>query len=128
MILNSAAALLVYGGCKDAGDLEQFGKLAGERDEVTETRDADGRLTSTTTRRVPVIEAAMLAGLANHRALLVRRGMPVTLAKTPIGWRRRDIRRALRTDTNTARTARQTARTSTPKTQPATSSTGPASA
>lgn len=128
MILNSAAALLVFGGCKDAKDLEQFGTLAGERDEVTETRDADGQVISTTTRRVPVIEPAMLAGLANFRALLVRRGMPVVLAKTPIGWKRRDIRRALRADAKTTRKARKAARTRTPKAQPVTTSTGPASA
>jgi type IV secretion system protein VirD4 len=94
MILNSAAAVLVFGGCKDAADLALFGELSGQRDEVTRTRDADGRITSTTTRRVPVIAPAMLAGLANHRALLIRRGMPVALAKTPIAWKRRDVRRA----------------------------------
>ncbi|WP_213456659.1 type IV secretory system conjugative DNA transfer family protein, partial [Rhizomonospora bruguierae] len=94
MILNSAAAVLVFGGCKDAADLAMFGDLAGQRDETTQTRDADGRVTSSSLRRVPVISAAMLAGLPNHRALLIRRGMRVALVRTPIAWRRRDVRRA----------------------------------
>src|SRR6202008_4829209 len=53
LILNSAAAVLVFGGCKDARDLDQFGKLTGEREEITHPRDADGRVASTSTRRVP---------------------------------------------------------------------------
>lgn len=94
MILNSAAAVLVFGGCKDPQDLALFAALAGDRDELVHTRDEHGRVTSTTTRRVPVIPPAMLAGLPNHRALLVRRGMPVALVTTPIAWKRRDVRRA----------------------------------
>lgn len=69
-------------------------QLAGERDEVVEVRDADGQVTSTSTRRVPVIAPSHLASLKNHRALLIRRGMPVALARTPIAWRRRDVKRA----------------------------------
>jgi len=94
MILNSAAAVLVFGGAKDADDLALFGQLAGERDEVVEVRDADGQVTSTSTRRVPVIAPSHLASLKNHRALLIRRGMPVALARTPIAWMRRDVKRA----------------------------------
>src|SRR6266508_2735355 len=94
MILNSAAAVLVFGGCKDAKDLALFGDLAGHREETVHTRDAHGRITSTSTRLVPVIAPAMLAGLPNHRALLVRRGMPVALVRTPVAWRRRDVKRA----------------------------------
>lgn len=107
MILNSAAAVLVFGGCKDAKDLDLFGQLAGERDEVTHTYDAEGHIASTTTRRVPVIAPAMLAGLPNHRALLIRRGMPVALAKTPVAWKRRDVRRDVAAE---ARAAREVAR------------------
>jgi type IV secretion system protein VirD4 len=92
MILNAAAAVLVFGGCKDPEDLAAFTALAGEREEVADTHDAHGRRTSSTTRRVPVISTAMLAGLPNHRAMLIRRGMPVALATTPIAWKRRDVR------------------------------------
>lgn len=94
MILNAAAAVLVFGGCKDPDDLAAFSALAGEREEVAATHDANGRRSSSTTRRVPVISTAMLAGLPNHRAMLIRRGMPVALATTPIAWKRRDVRRA----------------------------------
>ncbi|GAA0432604.1 hypothetical protein Aca07nite_19800 [Actinoplanes capillaceus] len=96
MILNSAAAVLVYGGCKDAADLRAFADLAGEREEITHTRDADGRISSTTSRRTAAIAPAMLAGLPNFRALLIRRGMRAALVSTPIVWKRRDLRRAAR--------------------------------
>jgi type IV secretory pathway TraG/TraD family ATPase VirD4 len=103
MILNAAAAVLVFGGAKDASDLALFGRLAGERDEVTEVRDADGNVTSTSTRKTPVIAASHLASLKNHHALLVRRGMPVALARTPIAWKRRDVRRALAAERKSAK-------------------------
>ncbi len=51
----------------------------------------------------------MLAGLANHRALLIRRGMPVALAKTPVAWKRRDVRRATTAQARVVRAAEQAA-------------------
>jgi type IV secretory pathway TraG/TraD family ATPase VirD4 len=102
MILNAATAVLLYGGAKDADDLAQFGRLAGDRDEETATRDKTGRITARSVRQVPVITAAELAALPNHRALLVRRGMPVALAATPIVWRRRDVKRASRASSTRA--------------------------
>jgi hypothetical protein len=105
MILNAAAAVLVFGGCKDPRDLATFTDLAGERDVTSVVRDANGRVTSSSARRAPVISTAMLAGLPNHRAMLIRRGMPVTLAVTPVVWRRRDVRRAAAGQTRTARAA-----------------------
>lgn len=96
MIVNSAAAVMLFGGCKDDGDLALFGNLIGERDEPVATYGPDGEVISTTTRRVPVISSAMLAALPNHQVLLVRRGMPVALARTPIAWKRPDVRRANR--------------------------------
>ncbi|MDI6101890.1 TraM recognition domain-containing protein [Actinoplanes sp. NEAU-A12] len=114
MILNSAAAVLVYGGCKDAADLRAFADLAGDRDEVTETRDAAGKVTSTSTRPVPVIAPAMLAGLPAFHAMLIRRGMRVVLVRTPIVWKRRDVRRALKQ----AAAASRPAKTARPKPAP----------
>lgn len=96
MIINSAAAVLLFGGCKDPQDLALFATLIGDRPEVSRTWDAEGKVVSSTTRMVPVIPPAMLAALPNHQVLLVRRGMPVALAKTPIAWRRKDVRHANR--------------------------------
>ncbi len=109
MILNAASAVLLYGGAKDADDLAMFGRLAGDRDEEIVTRDASGKITSRSVRTVPVVTAAELAALPNHRALLVRRGMPVALATTPIAWQRRDVKRAMRSATSRA-TSRATGR------------------
>ncbi|RSM59467.1 type IV secretion system protein VirD4 [Actinoplanes sp. ATCC 53533] len=118
MILNSAAAVLVYGGCKDAEDLRAFADLAGDREETTDTRDADGRITSSSTRRVPVIAPAMLAGLPNFQAMLIRRGMRVALVRTPIVWKRRDLRRAAKPATT--RPAKPVRRKPSPQPRPAT--------
>lgn len=96
MILNSAPVVMLFGGCKDPADLEVFTTLIGERPDLARTWDAHGKVTSSTTRMVPVIPPAMLAALPNHRVLLVRRGMPVAVAKTPIAWRRKDVRHANR--------------------------------
>jgi len=118
MILNSAAAVLVYGGCKDADDLRAFADLAGDREETTDTRDADGRITSSSTRRVPVIAPAMLAGLPNFQAMLIRRGMRVALVRTPIVWKRRDLRRAAKP--TAARPVKAARRKPSPQPRPAT--------
>jgi len=95
-ILDCAAAVLVYGGAKHATDLEHLAKLAGDRDDTTYTFDAAGRVTAASTRRISVIDAAVLSRLPNHTVMVLRRGMPPTLATTPIAWRRRDVRRATR--------------------------------
>ncbi len=94
MILNSARAVLLYGGAKDADDLAMFAALAGDRDEKT----GDGGV-----RRVPVIEPSELSELPDFHVLVIRRGMPVALGRTPQVWRRRDVKKAGRA----ARSCRQ---------------------
>ena len=94
MIINSAAAVMLFGGCKDPDDLALFGTLIGEREVPVDTCDPDGKVISTTTRMVPVISPAMLTALPNHRVLLICRGMPPAIAETPIVWKRPDVRRA----------------------------------
>lgn len=96
MIINSAAAVMLFGGCKDPDDLALFGTLIGEREVPVKTCDADGKVISTTTRMVPVISPSMLTALPNHRVLLICRGMPPAIAETPVVWRRKDVRRANR--------------------------------
>src|SRR5205823_722533 len=119
MILNSAAAVLVFGGCKDAADLALFGQLTGDREEPVDTRDEHGQVTSTTTRRVPVIAPAMLAALPNHRALLIRRGMPPALVRTPIAWKRRDVKRSAGAEVRVLREAEKAAAKGATKTRAA---------
>lgn len=104
MVLTSSTAVLVFGGCKDPQDLQLFGDLAGTR------AGEDGQ-------RVPVIATSMLAGLPNHRALLVRRGMPVALARTPIAWKRRDVKRTAKTAAAVVRAAEKAAKGAAKKTR-----------
>jgi type IV secretion system protein VirD4 len=105
-ILNNAATLLVYGGVKDDDDLTAYSLLTGERDEDVLTLDADGRLTATTSRRVPVLSPAQIAQLPAGRVLIIRRGMPPAIGRVRMAWRRHDVKAARRAAWRTALAAR----------------------
>jgi hypothetical protein len=87
---------LVFGGTRDPDDLAAYATLAGERDEDVPTFDHTRGQTSTTIRRVPVLSAAQIAQLPAGRVMVVSRGMPVTIGRVQMAWRRRDVRRANR--------------------------------
>jgi type IV secretion system protein VirD4 len=105
-ILNNAATLLIFGGVKDDDDLTAYSLLTGERDEDVLTLDADGRLTGTTSRRVPVLSPAQIAQLPAGRVLIIRRGMPPAIGRVRMAWRRHDVRAARRAAWRTALAAR----------------------
>ncbi|WP_427896728.1 TraM recognition domain-containing protein (plasmid) [Kribbella sp. GL6] len=93
-ILNNTATLLVYGGTRDTEDLHAWSTLSGERDVVVETLDAAGKLTSTTTRREPILAEGTIANLPAGTCMVSKRGMPICLGRTQMAWKRRDINRA----------------------------------
>jgi hypothetical protein len=95
-ILNNAATLLIFGGARDQDDLATWSALTGERLEQVVTRDAAGRISSTSTRRVPVLSPADIAQLPAGHVLIARRGMPPTVGIVQMAWRRRDVRAAQR--------------------------------
>jgi type IV secretory pathway TraG/TraD family ATPase VirD4 len=95
-ILNNVATILVYGGVNDPDDLTAWSKLSGEREVETESRDADGKVTGTTTRKEPVISPAQITQLRAGYCMIARRGMPVSIGKTTMAWKRRDIRKAIK--------------------------------
>src|SRR5262245_65973682 len=68
-ILNNASTLLVFGGTKDPDDLQAYAALTGERDEDVDTYDPTHKVTSTTTRRVPVLSSAQIAQLPPRRVM-----------------------------------------------------------
>jgi type IV secretion system protein VirD4 len=96
IIMNNSASILVYGGARDPGDLEAFSKLSGERHEVTYTRDKGGKVTSSTTRTVPVLSPAQIANLPKGHAMLITRGMRACVVRTTMAWKRRDVKRSLK--------------------------------
>ncbi|MFD3407000.1 type IV secretory system conjugative DNA transfer family protein [Kribbella sp. NPDC058693] len=93
-ILNNTATLLVYGGTRDTEDLHAWSVLSGERDVTVETHDADGKLTSTTTRREPILAEGTIANLPSGTCMVAKRGMPISLGRTQMAWKRRDINHA----------------------------------
>lgn len=92
-ILNNAATILVFGGMRDPDDLQAFSALSGEREDVTYTRDPDGVITGSTTKRVPVLTPAQLANLPTKRVMVIRRGAPASIGRVQMAWDRRTVRR-----------------------------------
>ena len=63
VILNNAAAALLFGGTRDRDDLQFWSTLAGERDEPVLSTDVHGSRATRTVRKVPVLAPAQLANL-----------------------------------------------------------------
>jgi hypothetical protein len=92
IILNNAAAVMLFGGTQDREDLAHWVTLVGEREEPHTTHDAGGRVTSRTTRRVPVLSSTQLANLPKRRVVVFRHGMPPVLGWAGMAWKRYDVR------------------------------------
>jgi type IV secretory pathway TraG/TraD family ATPase VirD4 len=95
-ILNNSATLLIFGGTRDADDLNAYSTLTAERDEDVATHDLDGTVTSRTSRRVPVLSPGQIAQLPARHVLIIRRGMAPAIGKVEMAWKRRDVKAARR--------------------------------
>ena len=95
VILNNAAAALLFGGTRDRDDLQFWSTLAGERDEPVLSTDVHGQRATRTVRKVPVLAPAQLANLPAGRVVAFRRGMPPVIGRAEQAHRRRDVRTAL---------------------------------
>ena len=95
VILNNAAAILLFGGTRDRDDLQFWSTLAGERDEPVLSTDVHGSRATRTVRKVPVLAPAQLANLPAGRVVAFRRGMPPVIGRAEQAHRRRDVRFAL---------------------------------
>lgn len=93
IILGNAAVVLLGAGCKDPDDIAHWEALSGNREEITETRDADGKVTSRSPRKVPVLSRDQIAALPKFHAVVYGLG-PITIVRTPALFRRRDAKRA----------------------------------
>jgi type IV secretion system protein VirD4 len=95
IILGNTANLLVFGGSNNKVDLEDYSKLSGDREEIVEVKDKDGKLVSTSTRRVSVLSASQIGSLPRGVVMLRRRGVPGTaIGRTAVASHRRDVRAA----------------------------------
>jgi type IV secretion system protein VirD4 len=92
-IWNNCGAIMIYGGVNDENDLDAVSRLTDERDEMVETVGPDGSV-SRTTRKVPVLSPARIRELPDWRALLIRRGLRVTIGVVVPVWDRKDVKRA----------------------------------
>jgi type IV secretion system protein VirD4 len=108
-IMNNAACMVIYGGTRDAEDLQAYSTLAGEREERVQTRDRTGRVISETTHRVPVVTPAQIAQLPRGRVLLIRRDMPPVIGRVELAWKRPDVRAVKRANRRQARAVKRAA-------------------
>lgn len=93
-IVNNAATILIYGGIRDAGDLNDIATLLGERSERLTTFDHTGKVATHSSQRVPVLPPALIAQLGKGQVVIIRRGMPPALGRVRMVWTRRDVRAA----------------------------------
>lgn len=92
IILNNTASVMVFGGTKDRDDLAYWSSLAGDRDEPVETTGSDGKVSSRTVRKVPVLAPAQIANLPTGKVVVFRRGMPPVVGRARMAWKRRDVK------------------------------------
>ena len=92
IVLNNAGSVMLFGGTKDRDDLNYWSSLAGERDEPVVTRNGDGKVTSTSVRKTPVLSVAQIATLPRYRAVVFRSDMPPAVGRAEMAWERRDVR------------------------------------
>jgi type IV secretory pathway TraG/TraD family ATPase VirD4 len=102
-ITNNAASLVIFGGTRDAADLQAYSTLAGEREQRVVTRDRAGRVISESTERVPVVTPAQIAQLPRGRVLLIRRDMPPVIGRVEQARKRPDVRAVKRRNRRQAR-------------------------
>ncbi|MDT0348137.1 type IV secretory system conjugative DNA transfer family protein [Pseudonocardia charpentierae] len=95
VILNNAAAALLFGGTRDRDDLQFWSTLAGDRDEPVLSTDVHGHRSTRTVRKVPVLAPAQLANLPTGRVVAFRRGMAPVIGRAEQAHRRRDVRTVL---------------------------------
>jgi hypothetical protein len=108
-ITNNAAAVVIFGGTKDAADLQDYSTLAGDREERVVTRDHAGKVISETTQRVPVFTPAQIAQLPKGRVLLILRGLPPVIGKVQMVWQRPDVKAIKRANRRMARVEKRAA-------------------
>jgi len=96
-ILNNSASIIIFGGTRDPEDLAAFSTLTGDREETVETRDPEGKVISTSTRLVPVLSPARIANLPKNHVVLIRRGLPPSIGRVRMAWKRWGVRRINRT-------------------------------
>ncbi len=82
-ILGNTGSLMVFGGIKNAEDLDRISTLCGPHHKQ---RDPDDR------RPVPVMTPAEIGGLPTGTALVIRTGMRPVIGRAPMAWDRRPVR------------------------------------
>jgi type IV secretion system protein VirD4 len=92
IILNNTAAVVLLGGTKDEEDLRYWSSLADKRDEVTVTRNAQGKVTSKSVRKVDVFTVQQLSSLPQWHVVVFRRNLLPCVGVITPAWKRDALR------------------------------------
>jgi hypothetical protein len=96
-ILTNSASILLFGGTRSRDDLATYSMLIGEREQISHTWDHTGRIHSTSTRTVPVLSPALIAGLPAGHVVVLKRGMAPMIGRVQMAWKRGEVKHARRT-------------------------------
>lgn len=88
VILNNAGPVMLGGGTKNPNDLSMWTELAGNRDEVTETTDSTGKVTSRSQRPVPVLPPSRISAQKRMEVILFHGEIRPALGRTTMLWER----------------------------------------
>ncbi|TNC20893.1 type IV secretory system conjugative DNA transfer family protein [Amycolatopsis alkalitolerans] len=97
-IMTNSATVMILGGSRDPDDLNAYSMLTADRDELVDTEDADGNVTGRSLRKVPVLSPGQISQLPAMHAVIVRRGMPASVGRLQMAWKRRDVKAAARAE------------------------------
>jgi type IV secretory pathway TraG/TraD family ATPase VirD4 len=99
-IWDAAIVKMILGGGSNARDLADLSALIGDRDEITVSHSRDGvgqHSTSTSIRRVPILDPGQLRTLSSGTGIaLMRAARPIAVDLKP--WTQRSYGTALRAD------------------------------
>jgi hypothetical protein len=95
-ILTNAATILIFGGTRSRDDLATYSMLVGDREETQQHWDHIGRVSSTTTRTVPVLSPALISQLPAGQVVVIKRGMFPMIGRAQMAWKRAEVKAAKR--------------------------------
>lgn len=97
-IMTNSATVMILGGSRDPDDLNAYSMLTADRDELVDTEDADGKVTGRSLRKVPVLSPGQISQLPAMHAVIIRRGMPASVGRLQMAWKRRDVKAVARAE------------------------------
>jgi type IV secretion system protein VirD4 len=89
-ILNNCGVIMIF-NAKDDEDARSWSSIIGDREEVTETTDKNGKVTGRATRLVAILPPSALVHMPKGYAAILFNGMPPCVGQPVNIWKRKDV-------------------------------------